>query len=158
MLNRLELSVYKSCRKPACIGGTQFSFANVYMSSHSGARRATLCKQLQHLLPANTIMGGDFNMVQDPTLDMRRPPSVKTPYDNGGWQEMLDMQTHLGLSDLWREANGDLFFHTHSTAVQGGHTLTRIDYALGPSDCSVGPWALTAGHDHLFWQGTEWQG
>ena len=55
---------------------------------------------------------------------------MRTPDDNEGWQEMLDMQTHLGLSDLWREANGDVFFHTHRTAVQGGHTLTRIDFVL----------------------------
>ena len=45
------------------IEDTQFSFANVYMSSHSGARRAALCKQLQQCLPPNTIIGGDFNMV-----------------------------------------------------------------------------------------------
>ena len=76
------------------IEGTQFSFANVYMSSHSGAKRAALCKQLQLLPPPGTIIGGDFNMVQDPALDMRRPLSVTTPYDNGGWQEMLDMQAH----------------------------------------------------------------
>ena len=39
------------------IEGTQFSFANVYMSSHSGAKGAALCKQLQHLLPPNTVTG-----------------------------------------------------------------------------------------------------
>ena len=33
------------------IEGTQFSFANVYMSSHEGPRRATLCKTLQERLP-----------------------------------------------------------------------------------------------------------
>ena len=49
------------------IEGTQFSFANVCVSSHSGAKRAALCKQLQHLLPPNTVVGGDFNMIQDPT-------------------------------------------------------------------------------------------
>ena len=32
------------------IGDTQFSFANVHMSSHSGTRRAALCKHLQQTL------------------------------------------------------------------------------------------------------------
>ena len=41
------------------LGGTQFSFANVYMSSHDGPRRAALCKALQDRLPPNTIIGGD---------------------------------------------------------------------------------------------------
>ena len=52
------------------IGTTgQFSFANVYMDSHDGSKRATLCNTLQEVLPIGTIIGGDFNMVQDLDLD-----------------------------------------------------------------------------------------
>ena len=58
------------------IGTTQFSFANVYMDSHDGSKRGTLCNTLRGVLPIGTIIGGDFNMVQDLDLDTQRPHST----------------------------------------------------------------------------------
>ena len=132
------------------IGLTQFSFANVYMDSHDGNKRGLLCNTLKETLPHNTIIGGDFNMVQDPLLDLQRPPTP-TIYENGGWQQMIDMQTHLGLTDTWREANGDQFFHTHESKLAGGTTRTRIDFALCPTHATVGSYGITTSHDHSFW-------
>ena len=68
---------------------------------------------------------------------------------------MVDMQAHLGLTDIWRENNGDSFFFTHQSAVPGGHTRTRIDYTLCPTHHTVGPHGITTSHDHVFWQGNE---
>ena len=136
------------------VGHTQFSFANLHLNSRSGSKRGQVCTTLKDTLPHGTIIGGDFNMVQDLTLDLQRPHST-TPYDNGGWQEMVDMQTHLGLTDIWRENNGDSFFFTHQSAVPGGHTRTRIDYILCPTHHTVGPHGITTSHDHVFWQGNE---
>ena len=65
------------------IGVTQFSFANVYMDSHDGNKRGLLCNTLKATLPHGTIIGGDLNMVQDPLLDLQRPPTP-TIYENGG--------------------------------------------------------------------------
>ena len=129
------------------IGATQFSFANVYMASLDGHKRGLLCNTLRATLPHETIIGGDFNMVQDPSLDLQRPPTPTT-YGNGGWQQMVDMQTHLGLVDTWREANGDKFFHTHESKLAGGTTRTRIDFVLCPTHATVGGYGITTSHDH----------
>ena len=134
------------------IGGTQFSFANVHMDSHQGTKRAALCTALQGALPIGTIIGGDFNMVQDPDLDTQRPHSAN-PHDNGGWQEMVSMQSTLQISDLWREENGDTRLFTHESHVQGGITRTRIDFVLCPCHAMVGHCAITTSHDYEFWQG-----
>ena len=135
------------------IGTTQFSFANVHMDSHDGSRRGTLCNTLQEVLPTGTIIGGDFNMVQDLDLDTQRPHST-SPYGNEGWQQLIDMQSALQVNDLWREENGDKRLFTHGSRVPGGTTRTRIDYVLCPCHAMVGHCELHTSHDHSFWQGT----
>ena len=135
------------------VGLTQFSFANVHMSSHSGDERATLCTTLRQILPEGTITGGDFNMVQDIDLDTQRAHSI-TPYENGGWQELLELQSTLHLNDPWREANGDMRLYTHESHVASGTTRTRIDYVLCPKEAMVGHYGLSTSHDYTFWQGT----
>ena len=132
--------------------GTQCSYANVHMSQH-GAERGALCIKMAGELPIGTIVGGDFNMVQDPDEDTYRPHSTR-PYDNGGWQEMMAMQVSLQLQDLWRETKGDSRLYTHISSTHTGTTKTRIDYVLCPHGATVGPYGLATDHDYTFWQGT----
>ena len=132
--------------------GTQFSYANVHMSQN-GAERGALCIKMAGALPIGTIVGGDFNMVQDPDEDTYRPHSTR-PYDNGGWQEMMAMQVSLQLHDLWRETKGDSRLYTHISSTHTGTTKTRIDYVLCPHGATVGPYGLATDHDYTFWQGT----
>jgi hypothetical protein len=121
--------------------------------SQDGQERGALCNTTAKVLPQGTIIGGDFNMVQDTTLDTLRPSS-NTAYANGGWQEMIDMQVSLHLHDLWRDVNGDTRLFTHASKNPGGTTQTCIDVVLCPHGDTVGPHGLTASHDYTFWQGT----
>ena len=134
------------------LGSTLFSFANVHMSQN-GPLRGSLCKKLQNILPVGTIIGGDFNMVQDVELDTLRPGSTQ-PYNNIGWQQLIEMQTALQLNDLWRLEQGDERVYTHLSNVQGGITQTRIDFILCPCNGMVAHYGLHASHDFAFWQGT----
>ena len=98
------------------LDGWSVFLVNVYAPNEQAARAAFFGKVLEYMVeatpdaaeeedaadPAEIVLGGDFNMVLDPTLD--RVGGV----DGGGTgaaAALLDVMHHFALCDPWRDAN-----------------------------------------------------
>ena len=125
-------------------GNSPLSFANSYAPSNNVNKiRSNYFKDLKKILPKGCIIGGDFNIVQDMDLDLLRP-YTKSPYENGGWAECMEMQGHLQIEDGWRKQEGeDARVYTKKTMKHNTMSCqSRIDMVLTPkSTCPTPfPW------------------
>jgi hypothetical protein len=125
-------------------------------SNNTAKARSNYFQQLIKLLPIGCTIGGDFNIVQDIDLDLIRP-QAKSPYENGGWGELMELQGALQIQDGWRVQEGEeAKAFTKRTITHGIHTCqSRIDMVLTPRPtCPTQfPWVAHFGHDLVFWQG-----
>jgi exonuclease III len=118
-------------------------------------RKATLT-ELETLDPPiltrNTIIGGDFNCIAAPPLDIRHKTANPLPsyYSNDHYQKWDSFAAGLGLTDTYRLLHGDL---------KGGFTRytdsidTRIDRVYAPRYFSTWRFVgVTADHSIFFEQ------
>eukprot|EP00965_Chrysotila_dentata_P115051 3803968-Pleurochrysis_carterae.AAC.1 len=99
--------------------------ASVYAPA-DGKDRPTFFKSIFGMIDSTTILSGDFNCVDDTTLDTQR--SSDTPYSNEGSDVLQAIVIKHSLRDEIREQLGIGFEFTHSQKTpSGGFCLSRID-------------------------------
>lgn len=84
----------------------------------------TLNTKLAGLDNNNTVIGGDFNVVQNYTIDIQNLKNRNNPNSN---EAVNEMKMDLDLYDPWRDENPDTRMYTwHNSRNQ----LSRLDYFL----------------------------
>lgn len=113
------------------IGDVLFILFNVYgynsiqLNNKLLAEISNLLFELKRLYPTdNVIMGGDFNMVMDETLD-RCPPKFSDSHPN---LHFLNFCLDNNVMDVWRAGNPNL--RQFSWFKPNGISKSRIDYWL----------------------------
>eukprot|EP00965_Chrysotila_dentata_P009286 302655-Pleurochrysis_carterae.AAC.1 len=100
-------------------------FASVYAPADS-KERVAFFRAIRCSVDDSTILCGDFDCVDDPSLDTRRSSNLS--YSNNGADILRDIVTHNLLRDEIREKNGLEFEFTHSQKTpSGGCCLSRLD-------------------------------
>ena len=129
----------------AAIDGVKINICNVYAPNRDDSNFFHMVnKTLGELDDAQTVIGGDFNQVQDAHLD-RTTYHKTVPKDRLAIQLM--MKDH-GLVDIWRLVNPREKEYTFFSHVHKSHS--RIDYFLVSrkstemvGDCKIGAIALS---------------
>eukprot|EP00965_Chrysotila_dentata_P200929 6180268-Pleurochrysis_carterae.AAC.4 len=110
-------------------------FASI--SAPADAReRVSFFHVIRNMIDSTTILCGDFNCVDDPSVDTRRSSDLK--YSNEGADILSEIVTRNSLRDEIREQMGLDFDFTHSQKMPtGGYCLTRLDrhYLPDLSNC-----------------------
>eukprot|EP00965_Chrysotila_dentata_P143793 4751207-Pleurochrysis_carterae.AAC.1 len=100
-------------------------FASVYAPADP-KERVSFFRSIRCSVDENTILCGDFNCVDDPSLDTRRSSNLN--YSNDGADILRDIVSQNSLTDEIREQNGLEFEFTHSQKTpSGGYCLSRLD-------------------------------
>eukprot|EP00965_Chrysotila_dentata_P107740 3558966-Pleurochrysis_carterae.AAC.1 len=110
-------------------------FASIYAPADARERTAFF-HAIRSLIDPSTILCGDFNCVDDPSVDTRRSSNLK--YSNEGAEILSEIVTQNGLRDEIREQMGVDFEFTHAQKTPtGGYCLSRLDkhYLPDLSNC-----------------------
>eukprot|EP00965_Chrysotila_dentata_P190648 6174023-Pleurochrysis_carterae.AAC.3 len=100
-------------------------FAFVYAPADS-KEHVAFFRSIRCSVDESTILCGDFNCVDDPSLDTRRSSSFS--YSNEGADILRDIVNQNSLRDEVREQNSLEFELTHSQKTpSGGYCLSRLD-------------------------------
>ena len=105
--------------------GKQMEVANVYAPTAGGARIDFFSRVLRKHLKVDTIVGGDFNCVSDPTLDVVSADPLS--YSNGGARVLSEVMEGVQLVDERREQLGSEVETTRGSNTSNGYTSTRVD-------------------------------
>eukprot|EP00965_Chrysotila_dentata_P177782 5872131-Pleurochrysis_carterae.AAC.1 len=92
-------------------------FSSVYAPADS-KERVAFFQSIRSSIDESTILCGDFNCVDDPSLDTRRSSSLN--YSNDGADILRDIVNQNLLRDEIREQNGLEFEFTHSQKTPSG--------------------------------------
>ena len=83
-------------------------------------------EHLDHFEETNKIIGGDFNLILDPSLDKRGG----NPHKNKNSREMLNfIMEECNLVDIWRAQHPDTFQYTFR-CMNPERIFTRLDFFL----------------------------
>lgn len=108
------------------IGQEDFLFVNVYGPNRDNPEfYNNLREKIKQFTVSNIIIGGDFNLVLDPSRDYHNYKNINNPRA----KETIDnMITDLDLNDIWRDMNPDCNRYTwrRSTPFQ----QARLDFFL----------------------------
>ena len=108
---------------------------NNYWKQSAAPARATFFSALAALVNTKTILGLDANCVPDTTLDVARPTTCTTPYENDGHNTLNDLTDDKGLTDVARQhlgTDGTNPFYTSHHNHGAGTTHSRIDRIYVP--------------------------
>ena len=105
--------------------GKRMEVANVYAPTAGGARIDFFSRVLRKHLKVDTIVGGDFNCVSDPTLDVVSADPLS--YSNGGARVLSEVMEGVQLVDERREQLGSEIETTRGSNTSNGYTSTRVD-------------------------------
>ena len=129
----------------AKINGVKVNICNIYGPNKEDPDFFhKINKMMGEIDDGHTIIGGDYNQVQDGILD-RTSATTSIPRDRRAIHLMM---RDLGLVDIWRLVHPR---DREYTFISGVHkTQSRLDYFLiskdlvqGTVDCTIGPIALT---------------
>eukprot|EP00965_Chrysotila_dentata_P030919 1030137-Pleurochrysis_carterae.AAC.1 len=99
--------------------------ASIYAPA-DGKERASFFASIASMIDSSTVLSGDFNCVDDPSLDTQR--SSQLAYANEGADVLKELVEKHNLRDEIREQIGVVFEFTHSQKTPtGGFCLSRID-------------------------------
>ena len=100
--------------------------ASVYAPSDP-SERVDFLKEVRDkkMITNKTIPGGDWNVVEDKTLDVLS--SNPLGYENAGIQILQEITTTAKLRDIRREQLGNKREYTRGGETSNGYTMTRID-------------------------------
>eukprot|EP00965_Chrysotila_dentata_P158342 5230854-Pleurochrysis_carterae.AAC.1 len=114
-----------ACTLSFTLNDIELKVASVYAPAE-GKERSAFFKSISSMIDSSTILSGDFNCVDDTTLDTQR--SSNTPYSNEGADVLQTIVIKHSLRDEIREQLGIGFEFTHSQKTpNGGYCLSRID-------------------------------
>jgi Reverse transcriptase (RNA-dependent DNA polymerase)/zinc-binding in reverse transcriptase len=105
---------------------------SIYIPAASGARSDFLYSLPPSIPHDIAFLGGDCNIVANPSLDHlpAPPPSLSSPPSH--WRDLADTLLQWGLSDLLRLQSPSSTQFTHSQNCPTGFVKTRIDYIFSP--------------------------
>src|SRR3954467_15568856 len=93
------------------------------------AERSTFLQSLPSSLPVEiSLLGGDFNIWANPTLDHAPPLSSPTSPSSSHWRDLADTLLQWGISDLLRLQSPSISQCTHWQHCVSSYVGTRIDY------------------------------
>ena len=130
------------------MGGESYDLAGVYVPAPPGAR-VDMLGGLKDRLGPRTIAGGDWNCVEDVTLDVQSTDPLA--YANVGANLLADAMTSVGLYDVRRE---QLQLKREPTRLaRDGSISTRLDrwYVPMQDDMAHVLWSVSV-NDHLTWK------
>ena len=128
------------------MGERTLEIASVYAPSDP-QERVNFFREIntKQLLSANTFVGGDWNVVEDVTMDVRSANPLG--YDNTGIQALRDALDPLGLIDIMREQIHNKREYSRGGNTRNGYTSTRIDRWYTPD---IDELLMTAGLTNEF--------
>ena len=108
------------------MGGRTLEIASAYAPSDP-QERITFFNEIntKQLLSMNTFVGGDWNVVEDVTMDVSSANPLA--YDNTGIQALRNAIDPLGLIDIRREQLHNKREYSSGGNTRNGYTSTRID-------------------------------
>eukprot|EP00962_Isochrysis_galbana_P048177 scaffold19985_cov115-Isochrysis_galbana.AAC.11 len=92
-----------------CIKGVKTTLTSIYLHADP-EKRGQQIKDLEDskFLTRNSIIGGDFNCVENTKIDVQYPPGVSTTYPNAHPAPLRKLLASINQTDLlYRLANGD---------------------------------------------------
>ena len=111
------------------IGGAKLYIGNVYAPNDDEPIFFEMIKnKLEHVESNSIILGGDYNVVQDYTMDTLNIINHNNP---NAHQKVIDLKSDLDLLDPWREQHPDSkIFTWHNSR----NKQSRLDYFLISTD------------------------
>ena len=104
---------------------------SIYVPAVSG-ERSTFLQSLPPSLPVEiSLLGGDFNILANPSLD-HSPPLSSPSSSSSHWRDLADTMLQWGLSDLLRLQSPSITQCTHWQHCAAAYVGTRIDYLFTP--------------------------
>ena len=108
------------------IHNTPLQIVNIYGPSIPSHREAFFSTIQNHMFDDTpTIMGGDFNMVEDPALD--RIPALAKYYHTQGNIALTKLKQKHDVHDTWRTQNPRTKQYTWRSRKQFDNTKSRLD-------------------------------
>ena len=116
------------------INGSEITLTSVYAPVYPPDRTAFFTG-IKPRLTKSHLIGMDANCVFNPAIDVSRPDGTTKPPDTAGTAELHSALADNDLTDIAREALGDIPYHTHTKALQGGVDITqkRTDHIHTPN-------------------------
>ena len=108
------------------INKNDFLFVNVYGPNRDDPNfYSTLQEKIKEFNVSNIIIGGDFNLVLDPTRDYHNYKNVNNPKAREAVDNMI---AELDLNDIWRDLNQDC--HRFTWRRNNPLQQARLDFFL----------------------------
>ena len=108
------------------VNNTPIQIVNIYGPTVPAQREAFFSTIQNYMFDDTlTIMGGDFNMVEDPTLD--RTPKSTHYYHTQGSKALSQLKQKFDINDNWRTQNPNTKQYTWCSRKQFDNAKSRLD-------------------------------